>query len=253
MSRPRRPSPQTMQVLDALAADPTAWRHGYELGAEVGLRSGSLYPILVRLCDRGLLEAKWEGRPPRGRPPRHLYRLTSSGLEQAADTAGSFGRRGGKTVGGPSFGVRHSRAVRPRAPDPRVDFASCRQSGSFLRVAAADGDRARSLLVFATRGLPRRSGGLGASDARRARPRRGTAASGGCSASAVPGLQSASVSSRLNQVARCCESSFSAAARSRSRSLATASCITPDYGLSPTSGERWPRFSRPCSCTPRWL
>ena len=73
-----------MQVLEALAADPTAWRHGYELGAEVGLRSGSLYPILVRLCDRGLLEAKWEGGSPRGRPPRHLYRLTPSGLEHAA-------------------------------------------------------------------------------------------------------------------------------------------------------------------------
>jgi DNA-binding PadR family transcriptional regulator len=72
-----------VKVLDALADDPTVWRHGYELGAEIGLRSGSLYPILVRLCDRGLLEAKWEGGPP-GRPPRHLYRLTPTGLKQAA-------------------------------------------------------------------------------------------------------------------------------------------------------------------------
>ena len=43
----------------------------------MGLRSGSLYPILVRLCDRGLLEAKWEESPAAGRPPRHLYRLTA--------------------------------------------------------------------------------------------------------------------------------------------------------------------------------
>lgn len=84
MTRVRKPSPQTLNVLDALAADPTAWRHGYELAVEVGLRSGSLYPILVRLCDRGLLEAKWEDGRPLGRPPRHLYRLTSSGLEHAA-------------------------------------------------------------------------------------------------------------------------------------------------------------------------
>ena len=54
--RSRRPSPQTLRVLDALAADPSLWRYGYELGLEVGLRSGSLYPILVRLCDRGLLD-----------------------------------------------------------------------------------------------------------------------------------------------------------------------------------------------------
>src|SRR3954464_6814357 len=81
--RSRRPPPQTLKVLDALAADATTWRYGYELGLEVGLQSGSLYPILVRLCDRGLLETKWETASPLGRPPRHLYRLTGTGLEQA--------------------------------------------------------------------------------------------------------------------------------------------------------------------------
>jgi PadR family transcriptional regulator, regulatory protein PadR len=86
-TRSRRPSPQTSKVLDALAADPSAWRYGYELGLAVGLRSGSLYPILMRLCDRDLLDAKWEDGPPLGRPPRHLYRLTSSGLEHAATYA----------------------------------------------------------------------------------------------------------------------------------------------------------------------
>jgi PadR family transcriptional regulator PadR len=80
----RRPSNQTVKVLRALAADPGTWRYGYELGAEVGLRSGSLYPILVRLSDRELLEARWETDPPPGRPPRHLYRLTAGGREYAS-------------------------------------------------------------------------------------------------------------------------------------------------------------------------
>ncbi len=83
MTRSRHPSPQTVRVLAALASDPTAWRYGYELGVEIGLRSGSLYPILVRLSDRGLLDATWESNASPGRPSRHLYRLTASGLQFA--------------------------------------------------------------------------------------------------------------------------------------------------------------------------
>jgi DNA-binding PadR family transcriptional regulator len=71
-------------VLRALVADPLTWRYGYELGVEIGLRSGSLYPILVRLSDRELLESAWEEAAPQGRPPRHLYRLTAAGREYAA-------------------------------------------------------------------------------------------------------------------------------------------------------------------------
>ncbi|MEV4138464.1 helix-turn-helix transcriptional regulator [Dactylosporangium sp. NPDC049742] len=85
MQRVRRPSPQTAAVLRALAVDPAQWRYGYELGQEVGLKAGSLYPILIRLSDRGLLEASWETDPPHGRPPRHLYRLTGAGVTAAAD------------------------------------------------------------------------------------------------------------------------------------------------------------------------
>jgi DNA-binding PadR family transcriptional regulator len=87
VTRSRRPSPQTVAVLDALAADPPTWRYGYELGQEVGLKAGSLYPILMRLCDRGVLEATWESEPPQGRPPRHLYRLTGAGVRLAAEVA----------------------------------------------------------------------------------------------------------------------------------------------------------------------
>ena len=83
MQRNRAPSPQTVNVLRALAADPARWRYGYDLVNEVNLKSGSLYPILVRLADRGLLETSWEPSID-SRPPRHLYRLTRAGREFVA-------------------------------------------------------------------------------------------------------------------------------------------------------------------------
>ncbi|WP_246509592.1 PadR family transcriptional regulator [Nonomuraea endophytica] len=94
----RRPSPQTMAVVLALAEQPTAWRYGYELCRQLDIKPGSMYPILMRLTDRGLLETSWDTDVLAGRPPRHLYRLTGSGralaTELAAEPAPSpFGTR----------------------------------------------------------------------------------------------------------------------------------------------------------------
>lgn len=75
-----------MIVLSELARDPTAERYGYDVAKATGLASGTLYPILVRLEKRGLLEARWElgsGRP------RHVYRLTVAGLEAAQPARGA--------------------------------------------------------------------------------------------------------------------------------------------------------------------
>jgi PadR family transcriptional regulator, regulatory protein PadR len=83
MQRNRPPSAQTINVLRALAADAALWRYGYDLATEVQLKSGSLYPILVRLADRGLLETSWEAGQG-SRPPRHLYRLSVTGREYVA-------------------------------------------------------------------------------------------------------------------------------------------------------------------------
>ena len=80
MSRRTSFSAQTLGVLAALAARPSDWRHGYDLARETGLKSGTLYPILVRLADREIVQACWEEGEPAGRPRRHLYRLTSDGL-----------------------------------------------------------------------------------------------------------------------------------------------------------------------------
>jgi len=76
-------SAQTLSVLASLEADPAAWRHGYLLAKQTGLRSGTLYPILIRLAERGLVEACWEDGQPAGRPRRHLYRLSFDGLAAA--------------------------------------------------------------------------------------------------------------------------------------------------------------------------
>jgi PadR family transcriptional regulator, regulatory protein PadR len=80
MKRGRRFSGQTVSLLEVLLEKPRGWRHGYELSKEAGLRSGTLYPILMRLSDRGLLDSKWQPPAEPGRPPRHLYRLTPDGL-----------------------------------------------------------------------------------------------------------------------------------------------------------------------------
>jgi PadR family transcriptional regulator, regulatory protein PadR len=70
VTRSRRPSAQTIAVVLALAETPTIWRYGYELCQQLGLKAGSIYPILMRLADRGLLETAWETDAPAGRPPR---------------------------------------------------------------------------------------------------------------------------------------------------------------------------------------
>lgn len=76
-TRQRRPSAQTLAVLRALRGGD--WSYGLEIAGVTGLKSGSLYPILARLDERGLLESRWLEPERTGRPPRHAYRLTAAG------------------------------------------------------------------------------------------------------------------------------------------------------------------------------
>jgi DNA-binding PadR family transcriptional regulator len=82
-------SAQTLSVLAALCEQPSEWQHGYALAKQTGLKSGSLYPILMRLADRELVEARWQDEPQPGRPRRHLYRLTTAGLASATGALAS--------------------------------------------------------------------------------------------------------------------------------------------------------------------
>jgi PadR family transcriptional regulator len=96
VAHPPEFSAQTLSVLAAMCDQPSRWRHGYALAKQTGLKSGTLYPILIRLADRRLVEACWEDEPAPGRPRRHLYRLTAAGL---ARTTGALASRAGPAPG----------------------------------------------------------------------------------------------------------------------------------------------------------
>jgi PadR family transcriptional regulator PadR len=98
MARVANSSRQTESVLRALLAAPGTWRHGYDLSGETGLKSGTLYPMLIRLQGNGWLEARWDDEAPPGRPRRHLYRLTGAGAQAATAILGA-------TATAPSHGV----------------------------------------------------------------------------------------------------------------------------------------------------
>jgi DNA-binding PadR family transcriptional regulator len=95
---PRKPnsSRQTRALLTALLERPQTWRHGYDISKETGLRSGTLYPLLVRLSEQGLLEQRWQEAERPGLPPRHVYRLTASGLALAREQDLTVIAAGGK-------------------------------------------------------------------------------------------------------------------------------------------------------------
>jgi PadR family transcriptional regulator, regulatory protein PadR len=101
---PRKPnaSRQTRALVAALPERSQLWRHGYDLSRETGLKSGTLYPLLMRLSDQGLLESRWQEATRPGLPRRHVYRLTARGLafahEQESEAATALGDRAGATA-----------------------------------------------------------------------------------------------------------------------------------------------------------
>jgi DNA-binding PadR family transcriptional regulator len=73
------------RVLTVMIADPSAQHYGYDLMRAAKLPSGTLYPMLARLQQDGLVDAEWEAQrqDTAGRPPRKYYRLTAEGLRVA--------------------------------------------------------------------------------------------------------------------------------------------------------------------------
>ena len=81
-NRDLRKGSAELLVLTLLEARP---RHGYDVGrlieeqskGRIRFRIGSLYPILFRLEDRGLIAGRWMEKA--GERRRRVYRLTPAG------------------------------------------------------------------------------------------------------------------------------------------------------------------------------
>jgi PadR family transcriptional regulator PadR len=72
---------QTLAVLALMLEDPSTEWYGFSLIGQTKIKSGTLYPILIRLENAGWLESRVEDVDPRavGRPARRLYALTGEG------------------------------------------------------------------------------------------------------------------------------------------------------------------------------
>ncbi len=92
MTRRRALSDHARSVLAALLDANGRWSYGYELASLTGIKSGTLYPLLIRLEAQGCLEAEWQQPVATGRPPRHAYRLTAAGQQLARSVAGALDR-----------------------------------------------------------------------------------------------------------------------------------------------------------------
>jgi PadR family transcriptional regulator len=80
----RRPSTATRLVFQAFLDSPGDETYGFELAGATGLPSGTIYPILRRLEDQGLIKSRWtEIEAETQRRRRRYYRLTAKGRRAA--------------------------------------------------------------------------------------------------------------------------------------------------------------------------
>jgi DNA-binding PadR family transcriptional regulator len=100
MKRSRSLSQPARRILAALLDARNDWSHGYELCRLTGVKSGTLYPFLIRLEEQGHLESEWQEPTERGRPPRHAYRLTANGVSLAKENPPAQNQGLARTSGG---------------------------------------------------------------------------------------------------------------------------------------------------------
>jgi DNA-binding PadR family transcriptional regulator len=83
---PRRPSTPTRLVFQAFLDSPSDETYGFELAQATGLPSGTIYPILTRLGDEGMVKSRWaEVETKTQRRRRRYYELTGEGRRVARE------------------------------------------------------------------------------------------------------------------------------------------------------------------------
>lgn len=99
----------TLAVLDLLLGpDDQLW--GLKIANKIGRPTGSVFPILARLEQKGWVISEWETSEARG-SRRRFYRLSPEGVAGARALLAERGR------------PRESEPVRPRTLRPRVEGA----------------------------------------------------------------------------------------------------------------------------------
>ena len=81
---------QTALVLEALMA---GRHHGFDIMDATDLPSGTIYPILRRLDEEGLVRSRWERDTVarrEQRPPRRYYELTAAGAAKLAEARARY-------------------------------------------------------------------------------------------------------------------------------------------------------------------
>ena len=94
MRRLSRITPATLDVLAVLVWSPEDL-HGFALAKAAGRPTGSVYVILNRLEEAGMVDSYWESvnTQNEGRPRRRFYRLNPDGLGAAREILAERNRK----------------------------------------------------------------------------------------------------------------------------------------------------------------
>jgi PadR family transcriptional regulator PadR len=92
-----------LSLLAAAAPDDPEW--GLSLCKKTGYGTGTVYPVLERLLDAGLITSFWEEPQPADRPRRRYFELTRGGLAALNGEWEQRHRRNLHWAPGPSSGV----------------------------------------------------------------------------------------------------------------------------------------------------
>jgi PadR family transcriptional regulator, regulatory protein PadR len=105
MRMAKKPDPrlshQTLRVLKVFLDRPQEGLAGSDIWKSIGLFTGTVYPILLRLERAGWLKGDWEKLPPSalGRPRKRIYWITPLGCNKAREALAALDVQ----VGSPSW------------------------------------------------------------------------------------------------------------------------------------------------------